>query len=139
VRQQQAKYYNGEVYDAPVAGIIALVLGGIIGAVAYAFLGAFGFFSFIGALFLGPVIGGLIAEAIRVAVRKRRAQGMKWAAVIGCLAGILLGGLVLYNLPLLAAGAPVFTILASLPRLLLRIDVIIFGVLAASTIYARLL
>lgn len=123
VREQQNVYYNGGRSDLLIGGAIALVLGGIFGALAYAFLGLIGFFSFILAFFVGPAAGGAVAEVIRRAVKKRRTRGMKWLA-----AGLFLLGV-------LAAGV----LLPGIPRLFFRWDVLLFAGLAASTIYARLL
>ena len=47
VRAQQNVYYNGGQSDLLIAGIVALVLGGIFGGLAFAFLGIAGIFSFI--------------------------------------------------------------------------------------------
>lgn len=132
VNQQRAKYYNAQGYDLPLAAVIALVLGAVIGALAYAFLGRLGFFSFIIAFALGPVAGGAIAEAIRRGLKKRRAQGMKTVAALAAAVGILLGGFLLYFL----GGAPVAVALAAT---FTRLPVLLFGFLAASTVYARIL
>jgi hypothetical protein len=123
VRTQQNVYYNGGRGDLVIAGVIALALGGILGGLAYAFLGLIGFFSFIVAFFAGPAAGGAVAEVVRRAVKKRRTRGMKWLAAV------------LFLLGLLAAGI----LLQGFPRLFVRWDVLLFAGLGASTIYARLL
>ena len=127
VRQQQNVYYNAERFDLPTAAVIGFVLGAGVGALAYAFLNIIGWFSFLIAFFAGPAAGGLIAEAIRQGVRRRRARGMKWVAAGTCLAGIVLGGLLLLGLLGLYRGG------------LLRLDVLLFAALATSAVYARLL
>ena len=127
VRQQQNVYYNAERFDLPIAAVIGFVLGTGVGALAYAFLNLIGWFSFLIAFFAGPAAGGLIAEAIRQGVRRRRARGMKWVAAGACLAGIVLGGLLLVGLLGLYRGG------------LLRLDVLLFAALATSAVYARLL
>jgi hypothetical protein len=127
VRQQQNVYYNAERFDLPIAAVIGFVLGAGVGALAYAFLNLIGWFSFLIAFFAGPAAGGLIAEAIRQGVRRRRARGMKWVAAGACLAGIMLGGLLLLGLLGLYRGG------------LLRLDVLLFAALATSAVYARLL
>lgn len=139
VSAQRAKYYNAGPLDLPIAAVVALVLGAVVGALAYAFLGALGWFSFLIAFAVGPAAGGAIAEVIRRAVSNRRGQGMKVLAAILCVAGILLGGLLLVAVPALIGGAPFAAVLGVLPRLFLRFDVLLFAALAASTIYARLL
>jgi hypothetical protein len=127
VREQQNVYYNAARFDLPIAAFIGFVLGAGAGALAYTFLNLIGWFSFIVAFFVGPAAGGLIAEGIRRAVRRRRARGMKWVAAGACLVGILLGGLLLLGL------------LGLFPRNLLRLDVLLFAGLATSAVYARLL
>jgi hypothetical protein len=121
-KSAQAKYYNGTTTDVPVGAAIALVLGVVFGALAYLFLGRIGFFSFIIAFFVGPAAGGAVAELIRAALRRRRAQGMKVAATVAFVVGLLALGF----------------FLAGIPRMF-ALDVMLFGALAASTLYARLL
>lgn len=123
VRGQQNVFYNGGRGDLLIGGAVALVLGAILGAAAYALLGILGFFSLIIAFLAGPAAGGLVAEAIRRAVRKRRARGMKWLATGLFILGVLAVGLVL----------------AGIPGLFVRWDVLLAAALAASTLYARLL
>lgn len=132
VAGQQAIFYNGTRSDLAISGGIALLLGGIAGALAYALLGFFGWFSFIAAIFVGPIVGGIIAEVIRRAVRKRRARHMKWVTAVACAVGVLLGAL-LVLLAGLGAGALGWAV----PALLMRWDVLLFAVLAASTLYTR--
>lgn len=142
VRNQRAVYYTAHSYDLVIAAVVGLVISAIAGVLAYAFLGFLGFFSFILAIFVGPVAGGAIAEAVRRSVGRRRAQHMNWVVIVASVAGIALGGLLLYAGPALAGGVPAFMVaplLARLPALLVtRIDVLIFTFMAASTIYARL-
>ena len=81
VNQQQAVFYTGGAIDYVIGGLIALVLGGIAGYLI-TLLGAWFF-----ALILGPTVGIGIAEAVRLAVRRRRSRYL-WAAVG---AGIIVG------------------------------------------------
>jgi tetratricopeptide (TPR) repeat protein len=83
VGQQQAVFYTGNALDYVIGGVIALVLGGV-AAYLVTLLGAWFF-----GLILGPTIGIGIAEAVRLAVRRRRSRYL-WAAVG---AGIVLGAL----------------------------------------------
>jgi hypothetical protein len=83
VGQQQATFYSGGVADYLIGGVIALVLGGI-AAYIMTLLGAW----FI-ALILGPAVGIGIAEAVRLAVRRRRSRYL-WLVVGG---GIVVGAL----------------------------------------------
>ena len=138
VRQQQAIYYNENSFDPLIAGIIGLALGVVAGLLDFAFLRILGWFSIIGAIFIGPALGGLIAEAVRRGVGRRRGRYLKASAAAACIVGILLGGLLLYGGPaLLAAG--LVGVARVMPALLFRIDVVIVAVLSASTIFARLL
>ena len=123
VRTQQNVYYNGGSGDLLIGGAVALVLGGIFGGLAYAFLGLIGFFSFIVAFFAGPAAGGAVAEVIRRAVKKRRTRGMKWLAAALFVLGVFAAGILLQGFP----------------RMFVRWDVLLFTGLGASTIYARLL
>ncbi len=78
VGRQQAVFYTGGVLDYVIAGAIALVLGGI-ASYLVTLLGAWFF-----ALILGPTIGIGIAEAVRLAVRRRRSRYL-WLVVAVCL------------------------------------------------------
>jgi hypothetical protein len=97
-----------------------------------------GWFSIIGAIFIGPAVGGLIAEAVRRGVGKRRGRYLKYIAAGSCVVGILLGGILLFGGSAVLGGG-LMALFRLLPALLFRIDVVIVGVLAASTIFARLL
>lgn len=83
VGQQQATFYSGGAADYLIGGAIAVVLGGI-AAYIMTLLGAW----FI-ALILGPAVGIGIAEAVRLAVRRRRSRYL-WLVVGG---GIVVGAL----------------------------------------------
>jgi len=134
VRGQQAAYYTGQPHDLPLAGGVSLLLGGIIGALAYLILGRLGFFSLIGAILIGPPVGGAVVEAVRRVVRKRRSRHMKPVTALAFLLGVLMAGVVL---ALLAAGGVGFGRLAA--GIFFRWDVLLLAGLAASTIYARTL
>ncbi len=123
VRSQQAKYYSGERYDILIGAAVAMVMGAVLGALAYLFLGLAGFFSFLLAFFVGSAAGGAVAEVIRRALRRRRARGMKIAATVAFIAGVLIAGL----------------FLAGFPGMFLRLPVMLFAALAGSTLYARLI
>ena len=139
VRGQQKVYFNAAPADLPIAAGIAAVLGALAGAFAYAVLGRFGWYSFIAALFAGPFAGGLIAAAVRRGVGRRRGRYLKLIAAAACVAGIWLGGVLLFGGAALLAGAPLSHLLAVQPAIFVRLDALLFAGLAASAIYARLL
>ncbi len=93
VNRQQAVFYTGGLPDYAIGGVIALVLGGL---AAYLMVLLHSWFI---ALILGPTLGVGIAEAVRLAVRRRRSRYL-WAVVaggfvIGALPALLIG---LYSL-----------------------------------------
>ena len=106
VGQQQAAFYTGGAADYAIGGVIGLVLGGI-ASYLITMLGAWFF-----ALILGPTIGIAIAEAVRLAVRRRRSKYL-WLAVA---AGMVVGAVpallraLLYPWSLLSLG--LFLVLA---------------------------
>jgi hypothetical protein len=122
-KSARAKYYNGEVYDLPIGIIIGVVMGAIFGALAYLFLARLPWIGFIIAFVAGPAAGGAVAEAIRRLLKRRRAQGMKPAATVAFIVGFLAAGFFLVGFP------PMFLFWSAL----------LFGGLAASTLYARLI
>ncbi len=134
VRGQQAAYYNGQAYDLPLAGGVSWLLGGIIGALAYLFLGLLGFFSLIAAIFVGPAAGGIVVEAVRRAVNKRRSRHMKPVTALAFFLGVLFAGVAFAFLGTGGAGLGPLAF-----RALFRLDVLLLAGLAASTIYARTL
>lgn len=129
MRSQQQAFETAVWYDYVIAAVIAAPLA----AIATAFAGLLGFF----VLFLGPVVGGVVAELIRAAVRRRRGQYLPLVAAAAFVAGAalvvalpLLGGLLA---ALTGAGA------GALGRAGLSVLwPIVFSVLGASAVYARL-
>jgi tetratricopeptide (TPR) repeat protein len=96
VGQQQAVFYTGGAVDYVIGGAIGLVLGGI-ASYLVTLLGAWFF-----ALILGPTVGIGIAEAVRLAVRRRRSRYL-WlvvagAVVVGALPAVALSLLSLWRL-----------------------------------------
>jgi hypothetical protein len=89
VRGQQKVFDTAQTIDYPVAIVIAAVLG-FLGSFVASFLGFF-------TIFIAPVAGVIVAEAVRAAVRRRRARGLFIAAAAAAAAG----GLPLLLLPLL--------------------------------------
>ncbi len=100
VGRQQSVFYSGGVLDYVMGGAIALVLGGI----AAFLMGQLGAWFF--ALILGPAVGIGIAEAVRLAVRRRRSRYL-WmvvaaSMVIGALPSLVLSLLSFWSLITLA-------------------------------------
>lgn len=121
VSAQQQIFETALWYDYVIAAVVAAVLGGLAGAL----LVNMQFFVF----FLAPVAGGLTAEVVRAAVRRRRGRRLALAAA---------GGFVLGCLPLLFM--PLFYLLlgAGIRGLLGLLWPGVYMVVAASTLYARL-
>jgi hypothetical protein len=96
VGQQQAAFYSGGVVDYVIGAVIGLVLGGV-ASYLMTLLGVWFF-----ALILGPTVGIGIAEAVRLAVRRRRSRYL-WAVVgasmlVGALPSLLLALTSLWSL-----------------------------------------
>ena len=91
VRGQQKVFETAQWYDYPVAFILAAVLS-YLGSLIVAVIGFF-------TIFLAPVAGFVIAEAVRFAVRRRRSPRLFWVAA----AAAALGSLPLLLLPILGA------------------------------------
>ena len=127
VRGQQQVFETAVWYDYAVAGVLAAVLGGLAGAL----LVNLSWF----VIFLAPLAGGLIAEIVRVAVRKHRGRNLFRVAVVayvvGCLPLFLFGLLSLLFAGGNGAGLGVFGLLSLLwPA--------VYTAMAAGTFYARL-
>lgn len=124
VRNQQQTFETAVWYDYVIAAVICAPLG----AVSAALLLNLGFFVF----FLAPVAGGVTAEIVRVAVRRRRGRYLVWTAS----GAFLLGVLPFILLPLAAlllgggrGGAGLaFSVLWP----------VLYAALSTSTLYARL-
>jgi hypothetical protein len=127
VRGQQQVFETAVWYDYAVAGVLAAVLGGLAGAL----LVNLSWF----VIFLAPLAGGLIAEIVRVAVRKHRGRNLFRVAVAGYVVGCLpiLAGALLGLLFLGGRGGG-----AGLLGLLSVIWAPVYTVMAAGTFYARL-
>lgn len=83
VRGQQKAFETAEVIDYPIAFVVATVLS-YIGSLIAPRLSFF-------VIILAPIAGTIIAEAVRVAVRKHRANKLFLAAAAGALIGSLPG------------------------------------------------
>ena len=128
VSQQQQVFETARWYDWLVAAALAAPLAFVGGLV----LSVLGFFI----LFLAPVAGGVVAEAVRWAVRRRRGRYLGWAAV----GGFVLGCLPLFIMPLLLAifglaGGAMRGVVTGLASIIWPLA---YTVIGASTLYARL-
>ncbi len=92
VREQRAVFYTAGPGDYVVAGLVALVLSTIVGYV----MTLVGWFF---ALFLGPLAGGLIGEAVFRVTRRKRGRQMWLLAAVALVIGAFLP---VVGLPLLA-------------------------------------
>lgn len=81
VRGQQAKFETAGAWRLGAAAVIAAVGAGI-GSFLLGFLGFWG-------LLLAPVAGGVIAEVVRWAVRRRHSRRLPLAAAAGAVVGVL--------------------------------------------------
>ena len=117
VRSQQKIFDTALWYDY----ILAFVIGGFLSYLGSLIVRYIGFFT----IFLAPVAGVIIAEAIRAAVRKRRSKRLfqvaTLAVALGSLPSLILlilgalvgGGLGRFLLPLIWQGLYVVTIVST--------------------------
>jgi len=115
VRGQQAIFYTATPLDYGIAVVVGLAIS----TLAALILSQMGIFL---ALILGPVAGGVIAEVVRWAIRRRRGRWI-WLVVSSCIA---VGGLL----------SLILSALLFSPTSLLSL--IIYVALAIGTAYARL-
>ncbi len=76
VREQQDIYFNAIPIDYVIVGAITLPLSYIAALIVPRLFWL--------AIFVGPIVGGIIAEAIRVATKKRRGR-YTWIVALACL------------------------------------------------------
>jgi hypothetical protein len=81
VRGQQKVFDTAQWIDYPLAFIVAGVIS-FVGSIISSYLGFF-------TIFIAPVIGVILAEAVRWAVRRRRAKLLFQLATAGAVAGAL--------------------------------------------------
>lgn len=124
VRGQQKVFETARWWDYPIAVVVAGALG-VVGSLVSNMLGFF-------ILFLAPVAGMIIAEAVRLVTRRRRGKWLPLAAAGAALVGCLFSPVYL----------AIFTFLASfttgLASLIGVLWPALFGILCASTVYYRL-
>mgnify|MGYP001077810825 CR=1 FL=1 len=120
LRGQQAVFYTATKGHQVAGSAVALVLGLVLGGAAY-FVGHLSWLS----IFIAPVAGGLVGEAIFRAASRKRAHRFEW---IG--SGLSVVGVLLSFLPL--------HLLFGYPDLWLLLWGLLFAALAVGTVYARL-
>jgi len=119
VRGQQEAFYTATKVHQVAGSVAALVLGLLLGVAAY-FVGQLSWLS----LFIAPVTGGGVGEAIFRATRRKRARHFEWIA-----SGLAVIGALLTFLPLcFLLGFDLWLLLWAL----------LFTALAVGAIYARL-
>jgi len=128
VSQQQQVFETARWYDYVLAVVLAAPLAGLAGAV----LLNLSYF----VIFLAPVAGGIVAEIVRWAVRRRRGRYLPLAAV----GGFVLGCLPLLLFPLFIGAVSMFNGagLGAAASLLGLLWPLAYAVIGASTLYARL-
>lgn len=92
IHSQQKVFETAVWYDYVLGFGIAFILS-LIASILFALASGLGFFAFLIAIFGGPLVGGIIAEAVRFVVRRRRARSLfvtiGAAAVLGALPVVL--------------------------------------------------
>lgn len=128
VKGQQKVFNTATWLDYPLAFITACVLS-YIGSIAAQFVGFF-------IIIIAPFVGVVIAEAVRLVTRKRRARSLFNTA----LAGTILGCLPNILLPLLITLLSIFSGggLSSFASSLSILWDVIYAVLVATSMYYRL-
>ncbi|MFB0546855.1 MAG: hypothetical protein ACETWB_08085 [Anaerolineae bacterium] len=130
IKSQQALFYSASTWDYPLAAVVSLPLSVGAGLI----MNQLGWFF---ALFLGPLVGGLIAEVVRWATGRRRGRWI-WLVVSVCIViGALLSPL-LYVLFLFLSSPEALQHLFLNPTSLLFQVNVVYIVLAVGTAYTRL-
>lgn len=131
LQNQQAIFYSATTVDYVLGAAVGLVLSGI---AAY-IMGYLGWFF---AIFLGPIAGGIIAEAVFRVMGRRRGRGTGIMIVACIVLGALIAAfpLLFYILPILLQGSA--QALGSMGLMLLGRFNIVYVVLASVAAYARL-
>jgi hypothetical protein len=95
IRSHQNRFFTGGLGDYAIAVIIAFPLSLIVAGIFSLLIARIGFFSWIIAFVAAPIAGGLIAEAVRWGVQKRRSRHLA-RIVAACLVVAVLPFLLLH-------------------------------------------
>ena len=125
VRGQQKIFDTARWWDYPAAILVAFGLSMVGSLLVSRFSGIFGFFT----IFIAPIAGMIITEAVRFVVHKRRSKNLTWAAS----GAAFIGGIINSVVVLIS----IFSI-TGLMMLFSFIWPIVFAVLVTSTVYYRL-
>jgi hypothetical protein len=128
VKGQQQIFNTAEWIDYPIAFIVAAVLSGI-GSI---FIGYVGFF----VILLAPVVGVVIAEAVRLATRRHRSRSLYMTALVGTILGGC--GQILFTVYINAVGLLVGGVSAMFGSTIIIAYYVIYLVLVGSSMYYRL-
>ena len=129
VRGQQSVFETATKLDY----VLAFVIAAIGTAMATGVLNLIGFWG----IFVAPIVGGALAEAVRYAVRRRRGLKLPLTAAIGAIVGVLLNLIVpVFNAILIFTSDVGVNLLAAVGLQL--VWPLVYGGLIASTLYYRL-
>jgi hypothetical protein len=99
IREQEDKYFTGGNLDYVIAAVIAFPLSLILAGLFTYILGGLSFFVIIIGFFVAPALGGLIAEAVRWGVRRRRSRYLGHVAAASLIvATLIVSGPFLFSL-----------------------------------------
>ncbi len=127
IKARVATFYNARPIHYVIGGAIALALGAL-GGFVLQLVGSIGFFAIILSAFVGPIVGGVVAEAIRRALGKTRGQYM-WLVAAVCVG---IGAAYFTLLP------PIVLLLAGSPRFLFALIPVLGLALAIGALVARM-
>ena len=95
VKSQQKIFDTAEPVDYVLGFIVAAILSGV-ASVLSGLVGFIGFFGWFILIIAAPVAAGIIAEGVRMAIRKHRSQSLYYTILAGVVVGAL--PVILFNL-----------------------------------------
>jgi MFS family permease len=120
----RSSFYTAHTLDYPIAALASLGVAAVAAPIAGLLATSLGFWGFWIAFLVGPAAGGLLAEIIRQVVGRRRGRYLWLIASVGTGVGVIIGNI----------GLLWWTGLFPL----LNLPMLLFLILALSTVYARL-